>query len=150
MRRLTLTGISAVLVLVLVAGCGGNSASPSPSEALATEAPAETEAPIESASETVNEATPAPAAGTVMYAVCANVSVRKGADSTAARVARLAKGTKVRVAETVTGTPYNAGKCGDSGDQWVKISRISGKSVQAKYGTEFVYAAAGFFGEGQP
>jgi uncharacterized protein YgiM (DUF1202 family) len=151
MRRLTLTGISAALVLVLVAGCGGNSATPSPSDTVATEGPAETEAPIESGSEPVSEPTVAPVVtGTIMYAACGNVAVRKGPASDQGLVVRLAKGTKVKVAETVTGTAYNAGKCGDSGDQWLKISRIAGKSVQKAYGVQYAYAAAGFFGAGQP
>jgi hypothetical protein len=151
MRRLTLTGISAALVLVLVAGCGGGSATPSPSGTAATEAPAETEAPIESASEAASEATAAPVAtGALMYAACGNVAVRKGPASDQGLVVRLAKGTKVKVVETVSGTAYDAGKCGDSGDQWLKISRIAGKSVKKQYDLQYVYAAAGFFGEGQP
>jgi uncharacterized protein YgiM (DUF1202 family) len=150
MRRLTLAGISAALVLVIAAGCGGGSATPSPSEVVETEAPIVTEAPVESPSEAGAEETPATAAGTIMYAACANVAVRKGAAADEALVVRIAKGTKVRVVETVTGASYNAGKCGESGDQWLKITRIAGKSVQAKYDLEVVYAAAGFFGEGQP
>jgi uncharacterized protein YgiM (DUF1202 family) len=151
MRRLTLAGISAALIIVL-AGCGGGSASPSASDT-ATEAPSSaevTEAPIETTGEATPDATAAPATGEVLYAACANVAVRKGPAADKKLVVRLAKGSKVRVVDTVSGTAYKTGSCGDSGDTWVKISRISGKSVQDKYGVEFVYAAAGLFSTSKP
>ncbi len=150
MRRLTLAGFSAALVLVIVAGCGGSSATPSPSAALETEAPIATEAPLTGAPEATPEPSTAVTAGMIMYAACGNVAVRQGPASDEGLVVRIAKGTKVRVAETVAGTAYDAGSCGESGDQWLKISRIAGKSVMKQYDREFVYAAAGFFGDGQP
>jgi uncharacterized protein YgiM (DUF1202 family) len=150
MRRLTLAGMSAALVLVIVAGCGGGSATPSPSEAAETEAPIVTTAPAESSAAPVEETVAPSATGTVMYAVCGNVAVRKGPAADEGLVVRIAKGTKVRVVQTVTGTSYGATKCGESGDQWLKITRIAGKSVQKQYDVDAVYAAAGFFGEGQP
>ena len=73
-----------------------------------------------------------------------------GVGSGTGRVERFSKGTKVKVVETVSGASYDAGKCGESGDQWLKITRIDGKSVAKKYDRDAVYAAAGFFGEGQP
>jgi hypothetical protein len=151
MRRLTLAGISAALVLVILAGCGGGSATPSPSMAAETEAPAmETEVPVEPTVEPVDESSPSAASGSVLYSACGGVAVRKGPASDEPLVVRIAKGTKVRVTETVTGASYDAGTCGESGDQWIKITRIAGKSVQKQYDLEVVYAAAGFFGEGQP
>jgi hypothetical protein len=150
MRRLTLAGMSAALVLVIVAGCGGGSATPSPSEAAETEAPIVTTAPPENSAAPAVDATPAPAAATVLYAQCGGVGVRKSPAGDAKLVARITKGTKVRVEETVTGTQYEGGTCGESGDQWLKITRIAGKSVQQQYDVEAVYAAAGFFGEGRP
>jgi hypothetical protein len=150
MRRLTLTACSAALLLVVVAACGGGSASPSPSEAAETEAPIVTEAPVESSPEPAVEESAAPSTGTNMYAACGNVAVRMGPAADEGLVVRIAKGTKVRVVETVTGASYDAGTCGESGDQWLKISRIAGKSVMKQYDVEFAYAAAGFFGEGQP
>jgi hypothetical protein len=150
MRRLTLAGISAALVLVIVAGCGGGSATPSPSEAVETEAPMITEAPIESSAAPTAEETAVAPAGSILYAACADVAVRKGPAADEGLVVRIAKGTKVRVAETVTGASYKAGKCGESGDQWLKITKIAGKSVQQKYDVDAVYAAAGFFREDKP
>jgi len=150
MRRLTLAGMVTALVLVVVVGCGGGSASPSPSEAAETEAPIVSEAPVEIPSEPSVEETPAAASGAILYAVCGNVSGRAGPAPDEKLVVRIAKGAKVRVVETVTGASYDAGKCGESGDQWLKITKIAGKSVQKQYDVEAVYAAAGFFGEGQP
>jgi uncharacterized protein YgiM (DUF1202 family) len=151
MRRLTFAGISAALVLVIVAGCGGSAESPSPSEAPAdTAAPLETEAPIVVEATPEPEATPAAATGTTFYAACGGVAVREGPAADEGLVVRISKGTKVRVVETVSGASYDAGTCGESGDQWLKITRIAGKSVMKQYDLQVVYAAAGFFGEGQP
>lgn len=152
MRRLTLAGISAALILVVVAGCGGGSGTPSPSADAAGSPAAEvTEAPLESqAAETPGEASAIPADGQTMYAACGNVAVRKGPASDKKLVVRLKAGTKVTVVDTVSGTSYNAGSCGESGDTWVKISRIAGKPVKAKYGVDFAYAAAGFFSDSKP
>jgi hypothetical protein len=80
-----------------------------------------------------------------MAALCAGVGVRREPAPNAKLVVRLAKGTSVRVVETVTGDPYEAGSCGQSGDDWVKIDRINGKSVKTLYGVSFGYAAGGFF-----
>jgi len=148
MRRLVTTGITASLLLVLLAGCGSSSASPSGSaSASAAGTPAVTEAPIvptspaPTASGSVSSAPP----NAVQVAACAGVGVRKGPASTEALVVRLPAGTKVRVVETVAGQAYTAGTCGTSGDQWLKIDRINGKSVKATYGVPFGYVAAGYF-----
>jgi uncharacterized protein YgiM (DUF1202 family) len=150
MRRHILATIAASLVLVVVAGCGGESATPSPSDTSETVAPITTEAPIVTPTEPATEATPAPASAKIMYSACANVAVRKGPASDEGLVVRVGKGTKVKVVDTVTGASYDATKCGESGDQWLKITRIGGKSVLKQYDLEAVYAAAGFFGEGRP
>jgi hypothetical protein len=93
------------------------------------------------------EPTEAPATtGTVrMTALCAGVGVRKDPAADGDLVVRIAKGAKVRVVETVTGDPYEAGSCGQSGDDWLKIDRINGKSVKTLYGVTYGYAAGGFF-----
>ncbi len=80
-----------------------------------------------------------------MAAMCAGVGVRKGPTKGDDLLVRVNKGTKVRVVETVTGDPYEAGSCGTSGDEWLKIDRIGGKSVKALYGVPYGYAAGGFF-----
>ena len=144
MRRLAVGGVTAAMLLVLLAACGGSEASPSPS------AEAATEAPIESAAPDVEEpsAEPEPSAADAsvrMVALCAGVGIRKGPTKGDGLLVRVNKGTKVRVAETVTGDPYEAGSCGTSGDDWLKIDRIGGKSVKALYGVPFGYAAGGFF-----
>ena len=144
MRRMAVGGVTAAMLLVLLAACGGSSASPSAS------AEAVTEAPIESSDTEVEEPSAEPetsaAAETVtMVAACAGVGVRKGPTKGDDLLVRVNKGTKVRVAETVTGDPYEAGSCGTSGDDWLKIDRIGGKSVKALYGVPYGYAAGGFF-----
>ncbi len=144
MRRMTVASFAATLIVTILAGCGGSEASPSPSAAAASEAPA-TVAPA-----TMAPATEAPASaatdGTMnLVAACGAVGVRKGPATTDAVLVRLPKGAKVRVVETVTGDPYTAGACGASGDDWLKIDRVNGKSVKSLYGVSFGYAAGGFF-----
>lgn len=77
--------------------------------------------------------------------MCDNVSLRKAASSSAARVRVIPSGTSVHVVATVTGTAYTAGACGSSGSDWLKIDQVGGKSAKSLYGVSFVYAAAGFF-----
>jgi len=140
--------VAAALIVLVAAGCGGSEASPSPSAVATEEAPAPTEAPVVTEAPPSAEATEeAPAtSGTVrLTARCAGVAVRKDPATDGDLVVRLAKGTKVRVVETVTGDPYEAGSCGSSGDDWVKIDRINGKSIKTLYGVSFGYAAGGFF-----
>jgi hypothetical protein len=144
MRRMAVGGVTAAMLLVLLAACGGSEASPSPS------AEAATEAPIESSGAGAEEPSAAPeesaAPETVrMAATCSGVGIRKGPTKGDDLLVRVNKGTKVRVVETVTGDPYEAGSCGTSGDDWLKIDRIGSKSVKALYGVPFGYAAGGFF-----
>lgn len=149
MRRLAVGSVAAALIVLVVAGCGGSEASPSASAGTtasaapaATNAPAATDAPAVTDQPTEAPATP----GTVtMTAICAAVGVRQEPSTDGKLVVRASKGTKVRVVETVTGDPYTAGGCGASGDDWLKIDRINGKSVQTLYGVPFGYAAGGFF-----
>jgi hypothetical protein len=151
MRRLTLAGISAALVLVIAAGCGGGSATPSPSQVAETDAPIATDEPVvESQAPEATDAPTAAPTGTIYHAVCGQVALREGPAVDDGLVVRVTKGTKVRVVEIVSGDAYEGGSCGESGDQWLKISKVAGKSVQTQYDVDAVYAAAGFFGEGQP
>jgi uncharacterized protein YgiM (DUF1202 family) len=137
-------GVTAAMLLVLLAACGGAEASPSASADAATEAPIESMAPeVEEPSAEVEE--PAVPETVSLVAQCAGVGVRKGPTKSDDVLVRVNKGTKVRVVETVTGDPYEAGSCGTSGDEWLKIDRIGGKSVQALYGVPFGYTAGGFF-----
>jgi hypothetical protein len=144
MRRMAVSGVTAAMLLVLLAACGGSGASPSSSNEAATEAPIES--PALEVEEPSAEPEASAAAGAIsMAAMCAGVGIRKGPTKTDGLLVRVNKGTKVRVVETVTGDPYEAGSCGTSGDDWIKIDRIGGKSVKALYGVPFGYAAGGFF-----
>ncbi len=143
LRRKLAGAVGAALVVVVLAGCGGSDATPSPSAAessapAATQAPAATEAPTPSpdsgAAEKVNE-----------LAICDGVAIRNGPTTGDAVLVRAVKLTKVRVVATVEGDSYQAGACGTSGSDWIKIDRINGKSVKKLYGTRYGYAAAGFF-----
>jgi hypothetical protein len=144
MRRMVVGGVTAALFLVVLAACGGSSASPSaePSEAVVT--PAATTAPAS------GEPSAEPAASEVpavvrLTAQCAGVGIRKGPSPNEGLLVRVSKGATVRVVETVTGEPYEAGSCGQSGDDWIKVDRINGKSVKSLYGVPYGYAAGGFF-----
>ena len=88
---------------------------------------------------------PTAAGAVTMKALCAGVGVRKEPAPDGKLVVRVAKGTSVRVVETVIGDPYEAGGCGQSGDEWLKIDRVNGKSIKTLYGVTFGYAAGGFF-----
>jgi hypothetical protein len=133
-----------VLVVVLVAACGGGGgASPSPS-VVAEPTAAPTQAPPSEAP-SVEPASEPPAVIDRRLASCEGVAIRTEASTTAELVVRVAKLTKVRVAETLDGEAYTAGPCGTSGSEWIKIDRINGTSVKKLYGVPFGYAAAGFF-----
>ena len=144
MRRMAVGGVTAAMLLVLLAACGGAEASPSASAEVVTEAP------IESSGPDVEEPSAEPEASAAdetisMVALCAGVGIRKGPAKSEGLLVRVNKGTTVRVVETVTGDAYEAASCGTSGDDWLKIDRIGGKSVKALYGVPFGYAAGGFF-----
>jgi len=144
MRRIAVSGVTAAMLLVLMGACGGSEASPSSSAEATTEAPIESTAPAIEEPSTAPEETAIPE--TVrMTASCGGIGIRKGPTKGDDLLVRVTKGTKVRVVETVTGDPYEAGSCGTSGDDWLKIDRIGGKSVKALYGVPYGYAAGGFF-----
>jgi hypothetical protein len=145
LRRIVTGGLAATLILVVLAGCGGSEASPSPSASEVASAAAPTEAPVATTAPSVE---PEPSATTTvvrMLAVCAGVAIRSGPSTDDELLVRVAKLTKVRVAATVEGDPYEATTCGESGSDWVKIDRINGTSVKKLYGVPFGYGAAGFF-----
>jgi hypothetical protein len=148
MHRMAVRSVAAAVIVMVLAGCGGSSASPSTgaSTAPGTSVPA-TNVPIRSTAPSTETGAPASTAPGVvrMTALCAGVAVRKGMTAGDDLLVRVAKGARVRVVESVTGDPYVAGKCGQSGDDWIKIDRINGKSVQSLYGVPFGYAAGGFF-----
>lgn len=143
MRRMAV-GMAAALIVLVAAGCGGSAASPSASAA-ASEAPA-TEEPFATEAPPVEPSEAPVTAGTVrMTALCAGVGIRKDPASDGTLIVRVSKGATVRVVETVTGDPYEAGSCGESGDDWLKIDRVNGKSIETVYGVPYAYAAGGFF-----
>lgn len=144
MRRMVVGGVTAAMLLVLLGACGGSEPSPSAEAEAATEAPIDSPVPQIEEPPAEPEATAAPE--TVrMAAMCAGVGVREGPSKDDKVLVRVNKGTKVRVVETVTGDAYEAGACGTSGDEWLKIDRIGGKSIEALYGVPYGYAAGGFF-----
>ncbi len=144
MRRMAVGGVTAAMLLVLLGACGGSEASPTASADAATEAPIESVAPEAEEPSAGAEETAAPA--TVgMAALCAGIGIRNGPTKDDKLLGRVNKGTKVRVVETVTGDPYEAGSCGTSGDEWLKIDRVGGKSIKSLYGVPYGYAAGGFF-----
>ena len=143
-HRVAAAVASAVLVVAL-AGCGGSSASPSPGPTGApTDEPVPSDAP-RSAAPSDAAASPIPAANTTATALCAGVGVRKTPASDGSVLVRVKAGTKVRVAAVVMGDAYTAGSCGVSGNSWLKVDRIGGKSVKTLDGVPFGDAAAGFF-----
>jgi hypothetical protein len=146
MRRKAGLGMTAALLLVLLAGCGGSDASPSPSvEPSASEAAATQPAATASHPAASQPAASTPASSSkTKKAACASVAVRMAPTPSGKLVVRLAKGTKVRIVESVTGDSYTAGTCGTSGDGWVKIDRVNNKSIKKAYGVDFGYVAAGF------
>ena len=145
LNRMAVGGVAAAMILVVLAGCGGSEASPSATASDAPGTPAGTTAPTSGGPSAEPEATDSPAAVVRLIAQCAGVSIRKGPVLDDGLLVRVSKGAKVRVVETVTGDPYEAGSCGQSGDDWLKIDRINGKSVQSLYDVPFGYAAGGFF-----
>jgi hypothetical protein len=145
-RRLILVGVLAMAL----AGCGGSSGSPSPSasgsSAPSASAGASSSVPPAKSNPPSAEATASlPAVGSDATSICDGVSLRKKPASTAAKVKVINSGTAVHVAATVTGAAYTAGACGASGNSWLKIDKVGGKSVKSTFGVSFVYAAAGFF-----
>lgn len=144
-RTIRGAGIAWLVVLsILVAACGiGEAPSPSP-----TPEPAPTQAPTEAPATEPPSLEPEPTAQPEvvrMLALCEGVAIRTEPSTTAELVTRVAKLTKVRVAETLQGEAYEAGACGADGTTWIKIDRINGTSVRKLYGVRFGYAAAGFF-----
>ncbi|MFN8631506.1 MAG: hypothetical protein U0838_14670 [Chloroflexota bacterium] len=145
-RRLILVGILAMAL----AACGGSSGSASPSASDTGSASPSAEAsssagPISSASPSEEASASLPASGSTATAICDGISLRKKASSSGTKVKTIGSGTEVHVAATVTGTAYSAGSCGTSGNTWLKIDKVGGKSVKTTYGVSYVYAAAGFF-----
>ncbi len=145
LRRLILVGI----VAVALAGCGGSSASPSPSDSgTASAVPSDSTSSAAPGASEAASTEPTASDGTVAStstAICDGISLRKQPSSSAARVGGVNSGAAVHVVATVSGTAYTAGSCGTSGDTWLKIDKVAGKSVKSAYGVSFVYAAAGFF-----
>ncbi len=144
LRRIIAGGLAATLALAVLAGCGGPEASPSASATSPTDPPAATTAPVPTDAPTVAPE-PTPAVALKMLAICAGVAIRTGPTMTDEVLVRAVKLTKVRVAGTVTGDPYEAVTCGTGGADWIRIDRINGSSVKKLYGIKYAYSAAGFW-----
>jgi GH25 family lysozyme M1 (1,4-beta-N-acetylmuramidase) len=81
-------------------------------------------------------------ASTTRLTACNAVSLRTGPRTTARRVARLPKGTKVVTVAVVKGGRWHTKCTGDkSSRKWYRISRVNGKSVSKLYGVRYVYIA---------
>jgi ABC-type Fe3+-hydroxamate transport system substrate-binding protein len=149
-RTLILVGVLAMAL----AGCGGSSATASPSSSGGASASAAGQSQAASASLEPGASSPAqstppdvtePPATSTSTAICDGISLRKQPSSTSPRLKTISSGTAVHVVATVQGTAYTAGSCGTSGDTWLKIDKVGGKTAKAAYGVTYVYAAAGFF-----
>ena len=78
--------------------------------------------------------------------MCA-VNVRTGPHKTSRIKAIIKTGTRVTAVARVTGGAWRA-RCGSktvSGRSWYRITAINGRSVKARYGVRYLYAAAGLF-----
>lgn len=145
-RRLLLVGVLAMSL----AACGGSSGTASPSASgsgapSASAGASSSAAPLDSASPSAEATASLPVSGSTATSICDGISLRKKAASSGARVKVIPSGTEVHVVATVNGTAYTASGCGTSGNTWLKIDRVGGKSVKSAYGVSYVYAAAGFF-----
>ncbi len=145
-RRLILAGVLAFTL----AACGGSSATPSPSasdqgSAAPSAAAGPSSAPLESPPPTASPSPAVPGPGSTATAICNGIGLRKAASASSTKLKTINSGTAVHVVDTVTGTSYTAGSCGTSGDTWLKIDKVGGKSAKSAYGVTYVYAAAGFF-----
>jgi hypothetical protein len=134
--------LAVTVVTVILAACGGST----PTESPVPPSPASTQAPPATATAApVATAPPATAAPTTRTAACNGIAVRKSPSLSGQAVSRLARGTKVRVVDVVTGDAYTTGACGTPGNTWYRINRVGGKSTKSLYGVSAVYAAAGLF-----
>lgn len=145
-RRLILVGILALTL----AACGGSSSTPPPSASdqgsLAPSGDAGSSVgPLDTLQPTEAPSIAEPAAGSTATAICDSVILRKAASSSSTRLKTINSGMAVHVVATVSGTSYTAGSCGVSGNTWLQIDTVGGKSAQSAYGVPYVYAAAGFF-----
>jgi len=136
--------VASAFLAAVIAGCGGSAATTSPvASEPATEVPVPTDVP--SAAPSGDAASPSAAPHTTATALCAGVAIRKQAKTDGDVIVRVKSGAKVRVVEVIVGDAYTAGSCGMSGDSWLKVDRIGGKSIKTLYGVPFGYVAAGFF-----
>jgi len=147
-RRLILVGILATAL----AACGGSSSSASPSASGSGSSSTSPSADASTSADpaATNQPSVAPSASTAVpgstaTAACDGVTLRKTPSSSGSKVKVITSGTAVHFVATVTGTAYTAGACGNSGNTWLKIDKVGGKSAQSAYGVKYVYAAQGFF-----
>ncbi len=127
-----------ILALGLV-GCGGSS----PTEAPRTAAP--TAEPTLTPTLAPSDEPSTSGVGETQTAVCDAIGVRKSPSTDGTLIARAYNGATVHVAEVVTGDSYTVAACGSSGDAWLKIDEINGKTIVFLYGIDFAYTAAGLY-----
>ena len=90
-------------------------------------------------------ASPVDAATTTWAAKC-DTRIRTSASLSATTLKIIETGTKVTATATVTGSSYKADCAGSvSGNTWLKITAIGGKSTTSLFGRSAVYAAAKLF-----
>ena len=136
MRRMAVGGVTAAMLLVLLGACGGSEASPSAAASDAATRGAHRSRrlpPVEGPPRARGDGL-APETVRMTAHVRGRRRPQGPQPRTTSSWSASSKGTKVRVVETVTGDPYEAGSCGPSGDEWLKIDRINGKSIKALYG----------------
>ncbi|HEY2916189.1 MAG TPA: SpoIID/LytB domain-containing protein [Candidatus Limnocylindrales bacterium] len=87
-------------------------------------------------------------ASTIEQPICDYTNVRTGAGTTYAIQATLMHTSKVTAVTTVTGGSYSTTSCTGSaitGNRWLRITAINGKSVSSLYGRTYLYGASYLF-----
>ncbi len=89
----------------------------------------------------------AAAAPVTRTTACAGVNLRAGTSTSTRSVARLARGVRVTVVATVTGSAWRV-VCPTAkhGSKWYRITAVNGRSVRSLYGVAAVYGATGILG----
>jgi SpoIID/LytB domain protein len=87
---------------------------------------------------------PAAATGTQLVPACASVNLRTAASTSGTIAVKLGPGNTATAAGTITGPSWNT-SCPTSkaGSTWYVITEVNGRSVGARYGVPFLFAATG-------
>ncbi len=91
-------------------------------------------------------------AATTSKAALCSANLRTKATTNAASRATIKAGTKVSVVAKVVGGKWQTTCAGEkvSGNRWLRIKSINGKSVKSLYGVTYLYGAKGLFRKSAP